>query len=195
MSIPNQPYKPPGDGIPATGKILIANPFLKDFNFSRTVVLLCEHSEEGSFGFILNKAFSRKLSDIIPASEVDDMPVYFGGPVQLDTVHFIHNVPGLIEGGFKIKEDIYWGGDFERTVELLNIGLLDREKIKFFIGYSGWGSGQLDNEMKEKSWIITDATAQLLFNNEEAAIWPASLKSMGSNFAMMANYPVDPSLN
>lgn len=184
-----------GTRMPAAGKILIANPFLKDPNFFRTVILLCEHREAGSFGFIFNKIFSKTLSELIPASKVDDMPVYFGGPVQLDTIHFLHNVPDLIEGGFKVRNDLFWGGDFERAMELLNMGLLDRGKIKFFLGYSGWDSGQLENEMQEKSWIVSDVNAQLFFNKEDTDIWPASLRSMGSNFAMMANYPVDPSLN
>lgn len=180
---------------PAAGKILIAHPFLKDPNFSRSVVLLCEHRDEGSFGFIFNKVFSKTLDELISSSVTDNMPVYFGGPVQLDTVHFLHNVPDLIEGGMRVREGLYWGGDFERAIEVLNMGLVDRSRIKFFIGYSGWDSGQLDNEMEQHSWIVSEVSDQLFFDQTETEIWPTSLRKMGKEFAVMANYPIDPSLN
>lgn len=180
---------------PSQGKILIAHPFLRDPNFRRSVILLCEHREEGSFGFIFNKLFSKPLGELISSSVSHTMPVYFGGPVQLDTIHFLHNAPDLIEGGFMVHEDLYWGGDIERAVELLNMGLLDQSRIKFFIGYSGWDSGQLDNEMEESSWIVSDVTNQLFFDSNKEEIWSASLRNMGKEFAMMANYPIDPALN
>jgi len=181
--------------VPATGKILIANPFLKDPNFMRSVVFLCQHQKEGSFGFIFNKLFTQTLDDLIAETQVKKLPVYFGGPVQMDTIHFIHTVPELIEGGLKILPDIYWGGDFGRAMELLEVGLIDSARIKFFIGYSGWESGQLEGELKENSWIVSNATRELLFDKEETSIWKASLRNMGEDFAAMANYPVDPSLN
>lgn len=180
---------------PAAGKILIAHPFLNDPNFARSVVLLCEHREEGSLGFIFNKIFSKTLDELISASVANGTPVYFGGPVQLDTVHFLHNVPDLIDGGFMVSQGLYWGGDFERAIELLNIGLLDQSRIKFFIGYSGWDSGQLAHEMEERSWIVSDVNSQLFFDQLDGEIWSASLRNMGKEFAAMANYPIDPSLN
>jgi putative transcriptional regulator len=180
---------------PATGKILIAEPFLKDPNFTRSVILLCQHQEAGSFGFIINKLFSQTLDDLIPETHAEDTPVYFGGPVQLDTVHFIHRVPELIEGGLPVVPGVYWGGDFERAVELLRLGLIHQTQIKFFIGYSGWEEGQLAHELKEHSWIVSSVNQALLFDEEESKVWTTSLRSMGSEFAAMANYPVDPSLN
>lgn len=188
--------KAPSTGeIPSAGKILIANPFLKDPNFFRSVVLLCDYREEGSFGFIFNKLFTQTLDELIPDSTMKKLPVYFGGPVQLDTIHFIHGVPDLIEGGLQILPNIYWGGDFERTIELLNMGMIDTSQIKIFIGYSGWDKGQLDGELKEDSWIVSQATAKLIFDAQEKNIWSESLRSMGDGFASMANYPPDPSLN
>lgn len=180
---------------PQAGKILIANPFLKDPNFSRSVILLCEHRPEGSFGFIFNRLFTQTLNDLVADATTREVPVYFGGPVQLDTLHFIHQVPDLIEGGVNILPGISWGGDFERAVELLNIGMIDTTQIKFFIGYAGWNSGQLDNEMKESSWLVSEATPELLFDETGANVWTNSLKNMGEDYARMANYPIDPSLN
>lgn len=181
--------------LPASGKILIANPFLKDPHFMRSVVFLCQHQQEGSFGFIFNKLFTQTLDDLVSEAQVKKLPVYFGGPVQMDTIHFIHTAPDLIEGGLQILPDIFWGGDFGRAMELLDIGLIDSSRIKFFIGYSGWESGQLEGELKENSWIVTSADRGLLFEEEGSDIWKASLRSMGNDFAAMANYPVDPSLN
>lgn len=177
------------------GILLIADPFLKDPNFARTVVLLCEYQEKGSFGFVINKLFDQSLSDLVPEVLIGNVPVYYGGPVQMDTIHFIHRQPELISGGLEILPGIYWGGKFDSVVDALNKGLLDPEKVKFFIGYSGWTEGQLEEEVKEKSWILSQTDATLVFDAKEQQIWQQSLKNLGSTFALMANYPIDPSLN
>lgn len=178
------------------GILLISDPFLKDPNFARTVVLLCEHQEnKGSFGFVLNKLFDQLLHDLIPEVLINRIPVYYGGPVQMDTIHFVHQQPELIDGGFEIINGVYWGGRFEQVVDLINNGQLDLRKIKFFIGYSGWSSGQLENECNDKSWILSESNPSLIFDEKEEDIWRQSLKNLGSNFAMMANFPIDPLLN
>jgi len=179
----------------APGILLIADPFLKDPNFARTVVLLCEHQDKGSFGFVINKLFDQTLDELVPEVLVPNIPVFFGGPVQMDTIHFVHQQPDLIDGGFEIIPGIYWGGRFENVVSLLNEGRLDLSRIKFFIGYSGWSSGQLVNEFNEKSWILSEGDTALIFDEKEQNIWQQSLKNLGNNFAIMANFPIDPSLN
>jgi putative transcriptional regulator len=178
------------------GILLIADPFLKDQNFARTVVLLCEHQEsKGSFGFVINKVFDQQLSDLVPEVLVNDIKIYYGGPVQIDTIHFIHQQPELIRGGFEIQQGVYWGGEFDQVVALINSGQIDLSKIKFFIGYSGWSGGQLENELTEKSWIVSESNVPLIFEEKEQNIWQQALKSLGSNFAIMANFPIDPLLN
>jgi len=177
------------------GILLIADPFLKDPNFARTVVLLCEHEEKGSFGFVINKLFDQTLSDLVPEVLLGNIPVYYGGPVQMDTVHFVHREPALISGGQEILPGIFWGGKFDEVVAAINNGSLAPDRVKFFIGYSGWTEGQLEGEVKEKSWILSQTEAALIFERQEQQIWQQSLKNLGSTFAMMANYPIDPSLN
>lgn len=177
------------------GILLIADPFLKDPNFARAVILLCEHQDKGSFGFVLNKLFDQTLDELIPEVLLSNIPVFLGGPVQMDTIHFVHQQPELIKGGFEIIPGIFWGGNFEQVVSLINEGLLDMGKIKFFIGYSGWSTGQLEHEFNEKSWILSESTATLIFDAQEQQIWPQSLRNLGANFAIMANFPIDPSLN
>src|SRR6187401_2401970 len=135
---------------PAAGILLIADPFLKDPNFLRTVVLLCEHQEQGSFGFVLNKQIEQTLDELITDMEGHRLPVYYGGPVQMNSIHFLHQYPDLIPGGHEVLNGVYWGGNFESMLSNIKLNNIDFDKVRFFIGYSGWGSGQLDDEMKEK---------------------------------------------
>jgi putative transcriptional regulator len=159
------------------------------------VVLLCDHQEEGSFGFIFNKPFQQTLDELVQGITLKKIPVYLGGPVQLDTIHFLHQDPEMIEGGIPIMRGVYWGGDFERAMELVNNGMLDDSRIKFFLGYAGWGDGQLKDELQEKSWIVAKATRKLVFKEQGEDVWRQSLRNLGKDFAMMANFPIDPALN
>ena len=143
---------------PGPGILLIADPFLKDPNFLRTVVFLCEHQSEGSFGFVLNRRYEQTLGDLIPELDGSTIPVHYGGPVQPDTIHFLHQYPELIPGGQEVLKGVYWGGDFDAVVNLLKTDGADATKIRFYIGYSGWSEGQLDGELKEKTWLTATAT-------------------------------------
>lgn len=180
---------------PSKGTLLIANPFLKDPNFSRTVIFLCEHTEEGSFGFVLNKIFPKSLEELVPDLNVSNFPVYQGGPVQRDALHFLHEYPQLISGGEEVMENVYWGGNFESLLINLKNKDLDQYHLRFFIGYSGWSEGQLNEEMKEESWLTVKATRKLIFDTKPEDIWKNSLKHLGGNYEMMINFPIDPQLN
>ena len=180
---------------PAPGILLIADPFLKDPNFIRTVVFICEHQEQGSFGFVLNKQFEQTLGQLITDLEGHEIPVFFGGPVQPDTIHFLHQYPNLIPDSFKVCKGIYWGGNFETLTTLIKNNSIDLTKIKFFIGYSGWGDGQLNNELKEKSWLTVAATPNLVFNTPCNKVWNGSLQHLGGEYEIMINFPIDPQLN
>ncbi len=160
----------------------------------RTVVLICEHQKEGSFGFVLNKALKQDLGDLIENADDIHFPVFEGGPVQKNTLHFIHQRPDLI-GGVEVEDGIYWGGDFEAVLTLLRENKLDKNDIRFFLGYSGWGEGQLDGELEEKSWITRIASRQLVFQMNTKQIWKAALEDLGGEYSQMINYPIDPQLN
>lgn len=180
---------------PAAGILLIADPFLKDPNFLRTVVFLCEHKEEGSFGFVLNRKYENTLDELIPELEKHPLPVFYGGPVQMDTIHFLHQYPKDIPGGQEVLKGVYWGGDFEAVINMIKNEEIDTSKIRFYIGYSGWSGSQLDNEMKEKSWLTVEATRKLVFHRKHDEIWKDSLKELGGDYEMMVNFPIDPQLN
>lgn len=180
---------------PGTGTLLIAEPFLKDPNFMRTVILLCEHQEEGSFGFVLNREFGSTLEELLPDVTSLSIPVFYGGPVQTDTLHFLHSCPTEIPGGLELTDGIFWGGDFNTALELLETGTIDSNTIRFFIGYSGWTGGQLDSELKEKSWLVAAGNQKLVFPNNLKDLWKDSLRHLGGNYEIMINFPTDPQLN
>lgn len=181
---------------PASGILLIAEPFLKDPSFKRSVVLLCRHEkEEGSFGFVLNNLFPQKLDELLPLLAGFDWPVFKGGPVQPDTLHYVHQYPHLLPDCIKLSGDSYWGGDYATLKNLILKGSIDPKKIKFFLGYSGWSEGQLLGEMEENSWLTVEATSTIIFDTPEHNIWKASLIHLGGKYERMIHFPTDPQLN
>lgn len=180
---------------PAAGILLIADPFLKDPNFQRSVIFLCEHQTEGSFGFVLNKHYEHTLKDLVNGADDLDIPVFYGGPVQTDTIHFLHQYPDEISGGYEITDGIFWGGDFDRAIALIRQGVISRHKIRFYIGYSGWAGGQLDDELKEKAWLPAKANQKLIFQEKASEIWKDALRHLGGDYEMLINFPIDPQLN
>lgn len=177
-----------------TGKLLIAKPYLGDPNFERSVVLICEHTDDGSFGLVINQGTSNVLSDFFD-DVTTETPIGIGGPVENHTLHFLHRLGDKIDGSIEIGDELYWSGNFEQIKTLLNTGVMKESDIRFFLGYSGWGAGQLEEELKEDVWIITESLADIVFQNDPEKIWSSTLRNMGGNYIMMANSPVDPRLN
>ncbi len=182
--------------LPASGTLLIANPHLDDPNFLRTVVLLCEHSlEEGSFGFVLNRKLNYTIDEFVPELNDFKLPVYEGGPVELNTLHFLHQYPQYVTGGKEIIKGVFWGGNFEELIALIISQTVNTEKIRFYLGYSGWDAGQLEIEMEEKTWIVAAATKNLLFHAAVKELWKDALKHLGGEYELIINSPIDPRLN
>ena len=177
------------------GALLIADPFLKDPNFLRTVIFLCEHKDEGSFGFVLNRKLEYVIGDLMNDLEGCDFPVFYGGPVQQNTIHFLHRCPGLITGGEKVTDEIYWGGEFDEVVALLQNNKLSQTDIRLFLTYSGCGEKQFEEEFNEKSWLITFGSEQLVFPKDIDSIWKNALKQLGGKYEQLIHYPIDPQLN
>jgi len=180
---------------PAKGRLLISEPFLSDPHFKRTVILLCDHNEHGTFGFVLNNYIKIKLSDVIKDIVNIKAKVSIGGPVQKDSVFYLHTLGDKISGSLHVFENIYMGGDFDEIKELMNQGLVPAKSIRFFVGYSGWGKDQLAWELKEKSWIVSDATTNQIMDTKYDNLWSQSLRIMGDEYAMLANFPIDPNFN
>ncbi len=181
---------------PEKGDLLISEPYLPDPNFERTVILLCEHDENGSFGFVLNKPSNSGLSELIEEAEGFDSTVYVGGPVQQNTLHFLHKSPNKLSSDKEIVNGVYWGVDFDNLLTSINTKVVDENDLKFFIGYSGWSEGQLLDELKAKSWIVyKKATPELVFDMNAEELWKEALQNMGGKYRVISNYPTDPRLN
>jgi putative transcriptional regulator len=180
---------------PKNGSILIAKPFLGDPNFERTVVLICEYQEHGTFGLVLNQTTNLHLSDVLDDIYAGDIPLFIGGPVEQNTLHFVHRAGAIIPESVQLQEDLYWGGDFEVVKSLLNTGQLPAQDIRFFLGYSGWSPGQLDAEIEQDTWIVTECATPLLFDTPPGELWRTILRNMGGEYRIIANYPIDPRIN
>jgi len=181
--------------IPKAGQLLIATPLLNDPNFKRSVILLCEHNADGTFGFIINRKLDSTIFDVIPDFPSPKTPLYFGGPVQMDTVYFLHNKGNLLEGSLDIGNGIYWGGNFEQLKLSLESNLITENDFRFFIGYAGWSPGQLQDELAEKSWAIADNKYEYAFSEEPELLWNDIAKDFGGEFSLAALFPENPSLN
>lgn len=181
---------------PASGILLLAAPTLLDSNFKRAVVFLAQHGEDGTLGYVLNRPLETTLAEVVPDDVCGfDAPLYWGGPCQNDTLHCIHNVGTHIPGAAEITDGVYWGGDFDVIRDLIIAGGASSDDFRFFIGYAGWGSGQLDEEIKETSWVLTDSSPHIVFPETVKNLWTRTLKGMGGEYRILANTPEHPSLN
>jgi putative transcriptional regulator len=150
---------------PSPGRLLIAEPFLSDPNFSRSVILLCESGTDGTVGFMLNKPTELNLGDLLPELYSETLPIFHGGPVHMDTLHILHRVPQIL-GGIEIAPGTYWGGSYEALQRVVYGKDINPADIRLFVGYSGWSPGQLDQEMNEGSWLVSETSPSLLFDTE-----------------------------
>ncbi len=181
---------------PGRGDLLISEPYLPDPNFERTVVLICEHDDNGTFGYVLNKKSGFSLSEVVKEVATFDAEVYVGGPVQKDSLHFIHRVQSVSEENREILKDVYWAGDFDDVILKIDTGQIPSTDVKFFLGYSGWSSGQLMDELEQKSWIVCKGVDQsIIFDVPSENMWRTVLRRMGGKFKMIADYPIDPRMN
>ena len=180
--------------MPEKGQFLIAELALTgDFSFGRSVIYLTEHNLEGSVGFILNKKIDLQLSELLPDIN-QDFPLYKGGPVDQDNLYYIHKIPEVIPDSIAISDGIFWGGDFDTLYEKLRKGEISSDKIKFFLGYSGWMPHQLEDEIDQKSWIIKDSKSNI-FQKREESIWKEEIKKLGGEYLIWANSPENPNYN
>lgn len=181
---------------PAPGRLLVANPFLPDSNFKRSVILLTEHDDEqGTLGYVLNKPIDLKLEDVVKDLPAFEGTLFYGGPVQLDTLHFVHRRPDLFDETHAITDELYWSGSFDMLRLLLQSEQLGAQDIRFFVGYAGWAPGQLQGELEQESWVVTPATPAIVFEEDPEKLWQLTLQQMGQTYAIMSQFPEDPRMN
>ncbi len=193
---------------PEQGKLLLSEPFSTDPNFKRTVVLLASHNEEGSVGFVLNRPMELRLEQIVDDFQYSELPIWDGGPVQRDSLFYIHTLGDAIPDSIPIFESplkkggqggcLYWSGNFETVKALIKGNKLAENEIRLFIGYSGWSAQQLENEIQSNSWLVAPATIDVVMNagkESDEKLWKEVIKSMRKDYSILANFPENPLWN
>lgn len=179
---------------PEKGCVLLSEPFMEDTFFKQSAVLLCEHNNEGSFGLNLNNNFGGVINDLVPDIKEENFYVSLGGPVDANKLFYIHSLGDMIEDSTMIKQGLWSGGNFNQITSLINDKIIQKNQLRFFLGYSGWDRNQLSGELKIYSWIVTS------INNKDVIIpkknlWRKLLKQMGGKYKLISNFPETPSLN
>ncbi|CCZ46976.1 MAG TPA: YqgE/AlgH family protein [Mediterranea massiliensis] len=182
--------------LPTRGKILISEPFLCDKLFSRSVILMIDHTCEGSMGLVMNKLSSLSLAEIFEDLDgKENIPIYWGGPLGTDTIFYIHTLTD-IPHSLPLGKGLYMNGDFESVKEYIRQGKEIEGKIRFFVGYSGWEKGQLHEEIQMNTWIVSQTSnASLMDEKESSDLWRTSLDRLGGKYKIWSRFPQRPGLN
>lgn len=181
---------------PKQGRILIAEPFLSGSYFNRSVILLVAYSEKGAVGFILNKKVDYPIHEIMPDFPDFEAEVFVGGPVSTDAIYFIHTLGDALSGAIHIKDNLYWGGDFEELKSQIRLGLVEPGQVRFFLGYSGWDSGQLEEELQENSWLVSEIDQRkVMQSRNQHRMWLENVREVGGKYLIWEHFPENPSLN
>ncbi|MFC2086744.1 YqgE/AlgH family protein [Bacteroidota bacterium] len=180
---------------PQKGCLLISEPFLQDSYFKRSVILLTEYNEEGAVGFVLNKPSKITINEVIEDFPEVDNELTIGGPVATNTVHFCHSYGDLIPNSVHVINNLFWGGDFDVVKKLFESNIIDKNQIRFFIGYSGWAPDQLKAEFNENSWIVTDIGSLDVLQVYDKQSWKKILSNLGNKYKIWSNYPENPVMN
>ena len=170
--------------VPSRGKVLISEPFLYDEMFGRSVILLVDHSTDGTMGLVLNKPLPLSLNDVLKEfKDISNIPIYKGGPLSTDTLFYLHTLKD-VEDSLQIGKGVYLNGDFDAIRRYILQGNDIDGKIRFFLGYSGWEHDQLCQEIEENTWLIGSTSIASLMNEKEVQSygkmywdsWEASMK-------------------
>ncbi|MEI6275216.1 MAG: YqgE/AlgH family protein [Prolixibacteraceae bacterium] len=179
---------------PRKGRVLVAEPFLPGDYFSRSAVLLVQCTEDGDVGFILNKPTDLRIKDLFKGFPDLEFNAFLGGPVSNDKLFFLHTLGEKIPDSLQISGKLYWSGDFDHLIALIRAGLVEEEEVRFFLGYSGWSAGQLETEIADRSWIVTEPTVESILSSDEN-FWNDSINSIGGNALLWKNFPENPEFN
>lgn len=183
---------------PSVGALLVAEPFLRESYFNHSVICLIDYSPgKSTMGFVLNKITHYDLDDLIDELVYDKkIPIFCGGPMSCERLYCLHTLGEIIPNARHVTGDLYVGGDFDSIVDYINKGYPVEGKIRFFLGYSGWEAGQLEGEIRQDIWAVSDITdeEQLLIGNEDK-YWHARVREMGIPYRGWLYHPQDPKMN
>ena len=182
--------------VPSRGKVLISEPFLYDEMFGRSVILLVDHSTDGTMGLVLNKPLPLCLNDVLKEfKDISNIPIYKGGPLSTDTLFYLHTLKD-VEDSLQIGKGVYLNGDFDAIRRYILQGNDIEGKIRFFLGYSGWEHDQLCQEIEENTWLIgSTGIASLMDEKRSAELWKNVLGQLGGKYEIWSRFPQIPTLN
>ena len=179
---------------PKVGALLLSEPFNPEPNFKRAVILVSQHDQRGSIGFILNKPTPLFIHDVLDDFPEFKAPVHWGGSQRLDSVYYIHTLKDL-RGAKPIANGIYWGGDYEQLKLLVETKQISPDQIKFLAGYNAWNPRQLAKEIRDQNWWVTDADLRSTFFEPADLAWGNILQRNGHVYGIMNDFPEDPNVN
>jgi putative transcriptional regulator len=177
------------------GQLILDGGKLHGSFFHRSVVLVCQHDAEGAFGLMLNRVTSKTVGEALVANlppTVKDQPLFLGGPVQPQTLSFLHSDAILRDANIMLNLNV--GHSLDVLMELSE-SYSSPQKLKLFAGYAGWSAGQLDNEMARQDWLVHPATIELIFSAEPDQLWRVILRQKGLKNRLLADSPDDLSWN
>jgi putative transcriptional regulator len=180
---------------PRKGRVLLSEPLMGDYYFGRSVVLLAEHNNEGSFGLIVNKTVQTKFNEILPDFPEFDSQLFLGGPVETNRLFILHTLGDKISESVEIIKGLYWGGNLDDIKEMISLNLANSKNIRFYLGYSGWSAGQLENELKRNSWVITRTSSEKIFTKSPENLWDDLVKKLGDEYLYWEKLPKNPMYN
>lgn len=180
---------------PKIGDVLLSEPFMNDYYFRRSVILLIDHNAEGSLGVVINKRLTIPFNEIVLGFPEFDADVYLGGPVETDRIFFIHTIGEIVPDSIRISSGLYWSGNVNALKAMIKNGLIKPHEIRFFVGYAGWSSGQLRNELKANTWVVGHFSAKQIFQTIPGKMWSIFAKEIDNRYSLWSRFPVNPSDN
>lgn len=178
------------------GSILISDPFLDEDYFRRSVILVCEHNKEGSFGFVLNNFLDVDLHELDDSFPDIQARISLGGPVETQSLFFVHAFGEEIDESIPVNDVLSFGGNYTQIQALLKQNPEYKHRIRFFLGYSGWGKRQLSQELKGNSWlVVNNISSEEVLSTKHDDFWKYCLAKQGKQFKIMSGFPINPSNN
>lgn len=174
------------------GDVLISEPFMNDYYFRRSVILMIDHNEEGSLGIVINKRVSIPFNEIVEGFPEFKADVYLGGPVETDRIFFIHTVGEMIPDSHRISSGLYWSGNVSALKSMIKMDLIKTHELRFFVGYAGWGDGQLIKELQANTWIVGRFTTKELLQTKPGKMWSSFVNQMGIRYSLWSKFPINP---
>ncbi len=166
-----------------SGTLLLSIPLIEDARFDKTIIIITKALIKEKIGFIINKKTNLKLNDIVKKIKNKSIIANYGGPVCPENLFYFHKNKS-IEKSKKINKTLYFGGNFNQITEYINCDLIKSDEIFFCLGYCGWGKGQLENEIKEKSWIVLNEQLDFISNSID---WKKKMIKFDEKYKLWVN--------